>query len=179
MVFKKIKDAFTNDLLVEISKEKVVIKRFGHKPETMEVLPLIALSKKVNKGRSVIAIGDKAKQYNGHQNVEIIKIFNHPRTLIHDFFITEKFFQLCLKELHKGNFLSISPRIIVQQLGFDEGGLTMVESRCIREVFQGAGGREVMVYSGHRIQPQIETLDSIITRNEESGNVLFLDSTSK
>jgi len=59
--------------------------------------------------------------------------------VIADFFVTEKMLQYFIKQVHSGNFMRPSPRVLVCV----PAGATQVERRAIKESAIGAGAREV------------------------------------
>ena len=59
--------------------------------------------------------------------------------VIADFSVTEKMLQYFIKQVHSGNFMRPSPRVLVCV----PAGATQVERRAIKESALGAGAREV------------------------------------
>jgi len=158
-MFSIFKRWFANDLLVELSETQLKIQSFTHNREFDEP-PLIAF--KEFKGSLVVeAIGDQAKLLNSNE-FKVSNPFKHPRSFIGDFLQAEKLLQMAFRKIHSDTGMLVpSPRVIVHQLEKTEGGLSQLEVRALRELILGAGGREVLVYTGQRINPKVVTYDEL------------------
>ena len=75
--------------------------------------------------------------------------FSHPRALVGDFEAALRLVQRRFKELQRvtGNRAAVRPAVLVQILDKLEGGITDLEERAIRELFQ-AVGRKVVICEG-------------------------------
>lgn len=105
-----------------------------------------------SKGQEIVAcIGDAVRNYISTTKYTIIKPFSHPRSLISDFYAAEKILQHAVKTSLSGEFLALSPLIIIHPMEKLEGGLTQVEKRAFQELAQGAGARECIVHEGNEI----------------------------
>ena len=135
VLFTFFRSLFSNDLLIELSEKKILIKVFSS-DTNYEAEPFIAIEK-TKKGEVVKAIGSEAKRDTA-SNVTVTNPFQHPRSFIADFFLAEKIIQHGVFEIHK-SIIRPSPRIIMHQLEKTEGGLTNIEDRVLRELAVGAG----------------------------------------
>jgi rod shape-determining protein MreB len=151
---------FSNDLLVELSENKISIKVFSSNIK-YEDEPYIAIET-TRKGEIVKAIGKIAKRETSSK-ITITNPFQHPRSFIGDFFLAEKIIQHGVFEIHKSR-IRPAPRIIMHQLEKTEGGLTSIEDRVLRELAVGAGAREVVIYLGGKINTSVDSFDSVKSR---------------
>ena len=89
--------------------------------------------------KSIAAVGKEAKQMLGRTPKSIEAIRPMKDGVIADFFVTEKMLQYFIKQVHSGNFMRPSPRVLICV----PAGATQVERRAIKESAIGAGAREV------------------------------------
>ena len=153
-----VRGLFSNDLLVELSKSKIVIKTLGSVAK-FEYEPYLTLE---TSGKKTVVkdIGSGAKLQSG-TGVEVINPFSHPRSFVADFYVAEKLIQHGLYEVHKVKFLKPAPRIIMHQLEKTEGGLTNIEERVLRELALGSGAREVVIYVGDKLDSDRITFNDV------------------
>ena len=159
-MFAFLRSLFSNDLLVELSENKISIKVFSSNIK-YEDEPYIAIET-TRKGEIVKAIGKIAKRETSSK-ITITNPFQHPRSFIGDFFLAEKIIQHGVFEIHKSR-IRPAPRIIMHQLEKTEGGLTSIEDRVLRELAVGAGAREVVIYLGGKINTSVDSFDSVKSR---------------
>ena len=159
-MFTFLRSLFSNDLLVELSENKISIKVFSSNIK-YEDEPYIAIET-TRKGEIVKAIGKIAKRETSSK-ITITNPFQHPRSFIGDFFLAEKIIQHGVFEIHKSR-IRPAPRIIMHQLEKTEGGLTSIEDRVLRELAVGAGAREVVIYLGGKINTSVDSFDSVKSR---------------
>lgn len=159
-MFKFVRSLFSNDLLIELSENKVSIQSFdSNKVFDYESVMAIESTKK---GEVIKATGLDAKKLNGSK-YKLVYPFKHSRSFVSSFLLAEKLLQHGLFMFHKSK-LRPSPRVIIHQLEKTEGGLTDIEQRVLRELALGAGAREVLLNTGTRINVKIESYDSIKAR---------------
>jgi len=89
--------------------------------------------------KSIAAVGKEAKQMLGRTPKSIVAIRPMKDGVIADFSVTERMLQYFIKQVHSGNFMRPSPRVLVCV----PAGATQVERRAIKESALGAGAREV------------------------------------
>ncbi len=159
-MFTFLKSFFSNDFLFEFNANKISIKSFSSKP-SFEAEPYIALEKTKN-GEVVKAIGKDAKLLSA-KNVRVLNPFKHSKSLIADLTCAEKILQHGIDTMLKAK-KSSAPRIIIHPLERTEGRLTDIEERILRELGLGVGAPEVIVYSGSKINTDIESFDKIKAR---------------
>lgn len=160
-MFTFIRSLFSNDLLVELSENKVSIKAFAS-DVSFEEEPYIAIEN-TKKGEVVKAIGKSAKSLSS-PNIRVLNPFKHKRSFVADFMCAEKILQHGFYTIHNNSTIKPSPRVIIHQLEKTDGGLTDIEERVLRELALGAGAREVVIYLGSKINTSIESFDTVKSR---------------
>ncbi|PSU34578.1 rod shape-determining protein [Photobacterium lutimaris] len=153
-----IRGLFSNDLLVELSEKKIVIRTIGNGPK-LEYEPYLAFET-VGKKSLIKSVGSEAKLQSG-KSIQVINPFSHPRSFVADFYVAEKLIQHGLREMHKEKFFKPAPRIIMHQLEKTEGGLTNIEERVLRELAAGSGAREVVIYVGEKLDSDRISFDDV------------------
>ena len=112
--------------------------------------PVVALGQG-KKGREVVEIGalavDEAKP-----DAEIIRPFEHPRTLLSDWVIGVAFVRECLQQLIGGGVI-YHDLMIVHPMEHLEGGLTKVEIRAWEEFAAEVGVVRAAVWVGRELSP--------------------------
>ena len=161
-----IKRYFANDLLIELSKEQVVVKRFAT-DEKFQLEPFIAFEISTSEAKqkdklNVKAIGADAKTLSS-TNVKVSNPFEHCRSFVGDFYLADEVIRHCVQQLHRTGFKP-QPRIVMHQLQKVEGGLTSIEERVLLELAEGSGARETVVYLGECINVKLETFEQVKAR---------------
>lgn len=156
MVFKYLKYLFATDVLIELSENQVAFKIFGSDVSYV-TKPTLTLEKKGD-DEIITAIGSESIITDA--NSKTINPFSHPRAFVGDFIVAEKILQHGMQQIFNSK-LSPSPRVVMHQLEKNEGGLTFIEERVLRELAAGAGAREVIVYLGDRLDVQTDSFDSV------------------
>ncbi|MEZ9596606.1 rod shape-determining protein [Shewanella sp. 10N.261.52.F9] len=159
-MFTFIRSILSNDLLIELSENKVSIKAFTS-DISFEDEPYIALEN-TKKGEIVKAIGKEAKSL-ASSNIRVLNPFKHSRSFVSDFMCAEKILQHAIYTMSTSK-IRPSPRVIIHQLEKTDGGLTDIEERVLRELALGAGAREVVIYLGCKINTQVEKFDTVKAR---------------
>lgn len=164
MLVTFIRGLFSSDLLVEIRENRLKISSFSNN-RAYDENPLIAIET-IGDKVFVKGIGAECNGISG-PNIKVINPFSHPRSIISSFTYAEKIINHAVNELH-GLMFHPAPRMVMHQLEKNEGGLTEIEERVLRELALGAGAREVLVFQGPQINPQIENYESIKSRLEDT-----------
>lgn len=124
-------------------------------PYEYQDTPFIALEGKVEPGifgfvqtPKVLAVGKEAIQLyrNSIPVTLLLNGFEHPRTIISNFFIAELTLKCFIQQAYQEQFSIISPRIIIHPLEQLEGGLTQIEIRALSELGSQVGARQVYIY---------------------------------
>jgi len=157
-LLKKLFSIWSNDLLVELSESLLVVSVLGT-PQKVEVEPYIAI-KKDGKHKVIEKVGREAKDWTSHE-IEVSNPFSHARLLVGNFEKAEKVLQYAVQQTMKNKWLKPSPRVVMHQLEKNEGGLTDIEQKVLRELALGAGARMVKVHLGKRLNAEITKFDSI------------------
>lgn len=130
-------------------------------------IPCIALEGKVEPGvfgfveqPKILAVGKEAIQL--HRNsipvTLLLNGFEHPRTIISNFFVAELTLKWFIHQAYQQRFSIISPQMIIQPLEPLEGGLTQIEIRALSELGSQVGARQVYIYLEDTILSDAEVL---------------------
>jgi rod shape-determining protein MreB len=160
VLFTFLRSLFSNDLLFELSENKVSIKDFSS-DISFEEEPYIALEN-TKKGEIIKAIGKAAKTLSS-PNIRVLNPFKHSRSFVADFMCAEKILQHGMYTIHNSR-IRPAPRVIIHQLEKTDGGLTDIEERVLRELALAAGAREVVIYLGCKINTNVENFDTVKAR---------------
>lgn len=138
-MFKRIRGLFSNDLSIDLGTANTLIYVKG-KGIVLDEPSVVAIRQERNGAlKSIAAVGKDAKMMLGRTPKSIMAIRPMKDGVIADFSVTEKMLQYFIKQVHSGNFMRPSPRVLVCV----PAGATQVERRAIRESAIGAGAREV------------------------------------
>jgi len=139
-MFRKILGLFSNDLSIDLGTANTLIYVKG-KGMVLNEPSVVAIryNNHSNKPRSIVAVGEGAKEMLGKENQNIKTIRPLKDGVIADFEVTEKMLQTFIRKVHEAKFFQPSPRVLV----CIPCGSTQVERRAIRESAAGAGAREV------------------------------------
>lgn len=138
-MFKKIRGLFSNDLSIDLGTANTLIYVKGQGIVLDEPSVVAIRQDRVGSLKSIAAVGKEAKMMLGRTPKSIAAIRPMKDGVIADFFVTEKMLQYFIKQVHSGNFMRPSPRVLVCV----PAGATQVERRAIKESAIGAGAREV------------------------------------
>jgi rod shape-determining protein MreB and related proteins len=83
--------------------------------------------------------------------IEAQKPFTTARLLIGQFVSAQATLKDGLKNLTKGRFFPVVPRLVIHPMEMVEGGLSEVEERILREVAISAGASKVIVWVGREL----------------------------
>ncbi|WP_353571363.1 rod shape-determining protein MreB, partial [Candidatus Albibeggiatoa sp. nov. BB20] len=114
-MFSFIQYFFPDDLLVELSENKVTIKLFSDSDDSVyEDAPWVALE--IKDGQEIIhEVGIKAKSMEG-ANIKIINPFLHSRSFVASFAYAKKILQYGVHQGCSSRFPRPSPRMVIHQL---------------------------------------------------------------
>jgi rod shape-determining protein MreB len=156
MLFQLVRQWFSSDVLIEVSERQLSFHFLGKQQPKLSFTPIVSIEQR--KGKPFIAaIGESNPKLN------CVNPFSHPRTLCHHFHYAEKLFQHGIKQLHQTAIRPV-PRVVIHPLEKLEGGLTDVEQRFFKELALASGARAIAIYQGQRLNPSIESFDSIQAR---------------
>lgn len=157
MFLNALRSLFSFDLLIELSEQRITMRRFDTH-EHFEYEPWVAIEEV--KGKWVVkAIGKGARELDG-PHVKIENPFSHPRSFVANFGLAEKVLQYGIAQVNTSK-LPPSPRVVMHQLEKTEGGLTGIEDRVLRELALGAGAREVVVHIGAKVNTRTTKFDDL------------------
>ena len=136
-MLKKIRGAFSNDLSIDLGTANTLV--FVRDKGIILDEPSVVAIKTIEGKRTVVAVGAEAKKMLGRTPENISAIRPLKDGVIADFEVTEEMLKYFVKQVHTGNFVKPSPRILVCV----PCESTQVERRAIRESVLKAGAREV------------------------------------
>ncbi|BBP43026.1 rod shape-determining protein [Thiosulfativibrio zosterae] len=138
-MFRKLMGLFSNDLSIDLGTANTLIYVRGKGMVLNEPSVVAIRIGDHGKPRSIVAVGEGAKEMLGKENQKIITVRPLKDGVIADFEVTEKMLQAFIRKVHEARFFQPSPRVLVCV----PCGSTQVERRAIRESAAGAGAREV------------------------------------
>lgn len=165
-MFRKIIGLFSNDLSIDLGTANTLIYVRGRGMVLNE--PSVVAIKTNGSGansRSIVAVGEDAKQMLGKENQNIITVRPLKDGVIADFEVTEKMLQSFIRKVHEAKFFQPSPRVLVCV----PCGSTQVERRAIRESATGAGAREVFLIE----EPMAAAIGAGIPVSEAKGSMVI------
>ena len=136
-MLKKIRGAFSNDLSIDLGTANTLV--FVRDKGIILDEPSVVAIKTIEGKRTVVAVDAEAKKMLGRTPENISAIRPLKDGVIADFEVTEEMLKYFVKQVHTGNFVKPSPRILVCV----PCESTQVERRAIRESVLKAGAREV------------------------------------
>ena len=77
--------------------------------------------------------------------------FTTDRLIVGNFHKAEKAIKVGIKRIYQKKWLQFSPKILIQQLEMNEGGLSEVEERILKEIAASVGARSCVVWNGHEL----------------------------
>lgn len=140
-MFRRIIGLFSNDLSIDLGTANTLI-YVRDKGIVLNEPSVVAIRHNYvgsQNARSIVAVGEEAKQMLGKENKKIQTVRPLKDGVIADFEVTEKMLQAFIRKVHEAKFFQPSPRVLVCV----PCGSTQVERRAIRESAAGAGAREV------------------------------------
>ncbi len=139
MFFRRIRGMFSNDLSIDLGTANTLIFARGQGIVLNEPSVVAIRHERQGGGKSVVAIGEEAKQMLGRTPQSITAIRPLKDGVIADFTVTEKMLQYFIHKVHESRMFQPSPRVLICV----PCGSTQVERRAIKESAAGAGAREV------------------------------------
>ncbi|NEX20475.1 rod shape-determining protein [Thiorhodococcus mannitoliphagus] len=138
-MFRSIRGMFSNDLSIDLGTANTLIYISGQGIVLNEPSVVAIRHEKSGGGKTVVAVGEEAKQMLGRTPQNVTAIRPMKDGVIADFTVTEKMLQYFIHKVHETSLFKPSPRVLVCV----PCGSTQVERRAIKESAAGAGAREV------------------------------------
>lgn len=139
-----------------------------HSGEALSEPPVVVLGDQAGKA-VIVAAGREAQTMALGEGMRRISVTDHPRVLIGDFALAEKYLQWLLRKAAGNRLFPAAPRVVMQQRDCLEGGLTEVELRVLRELALGAGAREVLVVKGAQQLSLEQVEQALIDQRKGTG----------
>jgi len=165
-MFRRIIGFFSNDLSIDLGTANTLI-YVRDKGIVLNEPSVVAIRNNYEGGqnaRSIVAVGEGAKQMLGKENKKIQTVRPLKDGVIADFEVTEKMLQAFIRKVHEAKFFQPSPRVLVCV----PCGSTQVERRAIRESAAGAGAREVYLIE----EPMAAAIGAGKLVNEPKGTMV-------
>ncbi|WP_019894382.1 rod shape-determining protein [Hydrogenovibrio halophilus] len=164
-MLRKIIGLFSNDLSIDLGTANTLIYVRG-KGMVLNEPSVVAImnNRQGSNSRSIVAVGQGAKQMLGKENQKIQTIRPMKDGVIADFEVTEKMLQSFIRKVHEARFFQPSPRVLVCV----PCGSTQVERRAIRESAAGAGAREVYLIE----EPMAAAIGAGMPVSEATGSMV-------
>jgi rod shape-determining protein MreB len=132
---------FSNDLSIDLGTANTLIYVRGQGIVLNEPSVVAIRQDQIGGPKTVVAVGEEAKQMLGRTPQNITAIRPMKDGVIADFTVTEKMLQYFIHKAHESRFMRPSPRVLICV----PCGSTQVERRAIKESAAGAGAREVFL----------------------------------
>ena len=139
MFFRSIRGIFSNDLSIDLGTANTLIYARGQGIVLNEPSVVAIRHEKTGGTKTVVAVGEEAKQMLGRTPQNVTAIRPMKDGVIADFTVTEKMLQYFIHKVHESRMFRPSPRVLICV----PCGSTQVERRAIKESAAGAGAREV------------------------------------
>ncbi len=162
-MFRKLFGVFSDDLSIDLGTANTLIYVRG-KGIVLDEPSVVAIRDGGRSGRSIVAVGEEAKNMLGRTPGNIQAIRPLKDGVIADFAVTEKMLQHFIKKVHAAKFFQPSPRVLVCV----PCGSTQVERRAIRESAAGAGARDVFLIE----EPMAAAIGAGLPVSEPTGSMV-------
>jgi rod shape-determining protein MreB len=166
MLLRRIRGLFSNDLSIDLGTANTLIYARGQGIVLSEP-SVVAIRHDRGPGgsKSVVAVGEEAKQMLGRTPNNITAIRPMKEGVIADFTVTEKMLQYFIHKVHETKVLRPSPRVLICV----PCGSTQVERRAIKESAAGAGAREVFLIE----EPMSAAIGAGLPVDEPRGSMVL------
>lgn len=164
-MFKKFLGLFSNDLSIDLGTANTLIYVKGQGIVLDEPSVVAVRQEKIGSMKSIAAVGTEAKSMLGRTPKSIMAIRPMKDGVIADFHVTEKMLQHFIKQVHNGNFMRPSPRVLICV----PAGATQVERKAIKESAMGAGAREVYLIE----EPMAAAIGADLPVHEAAGSMVI------
>ncbi|MGD8308362.1 MAG: rod shape-determining protein, partial [Chromatiales bacterium] len=166
MLLRRIRGLFSNDLSIDLGTANTLIYARGQGIVLSEP-SVVAIRHDRGPGgsKSVVAVGEEAKQMLGRTPNNITAIRPMKEGVIADFTVTEKMLQYFIHKVHETKILRPSPRVLICV----PCGSTQVERRAIKESAAGAGAREVYLIE----EPMSAAIGAGLPVDEPRGSMVL------
>ncbi|WP_409523688.1 rod shape-determining protein MreB [Nitrincola sp. MINF-07-Sa-05] len=165
-MIKKFFDSFSTTLYLQVWEHRIKVTDVST-GRTFDEVPNVKIVTNAKGEKIIAAIGNQANNTQ-EPNAVVVNPFSHPRTLLNDFLVAEKFLQEAFKTLLGKKLFSPAPAVVIQLMEKTEGGLTLIEIRAFKELALGAGARRVAVHQGDELSPRTIRFDQMVEA-ETSG----------
>ena len=165
-MFKQLRGMFSTDLSIDLGTANTLIYVRGT-GIVLDEPSVVAIRQDRGPGgpKSLVAVGEEAKQMLGRTPGNITTIRPLKDGVIADFTVTEKMLQHFIHKAHDARFFKPSPRVLICV----PCGSTQVERRAIKESAGGAGAREVYLIE----EPMAAAIGAGMPVDEAKGSMVL------
>ncbi len=165
-MFKQLRGMFSTDLSIDLGTANTLIYVRGI-GIVLDEPSVVAIRQDRGPGgpKSLVAVGEEAKQMLGRTPGNITTIRPLKDGVIADFTVTEKMLQHFIHKAHDARFFKPSPRVLICV----PCGSTQVERRAIKESAGGAGAREVYLIE----EPMAAAIGAGMPVDEARGSMVL------
>ena len=165
-MFKQLRGMFSTDLSIDLGTANTLIYVRGI-GIVLDEPSVVAIRQDRGPGgpKSLVAVGEEAKQMLGRTPGNITTIRPLKDGVIADFTVTEKMLQHFIHKAHDARFFKPSPRVLICV----PCGSTQVERRAIKESAAGAGAREVYLIE----EPMAAAIGAGMPVDEARGSMVL------
>ncbi|MEJ2529297.1 MAG: rod shape-determining protein [Gammaproteobacteria bacterium] len=165
-MLRRIRGLFSNDLSIDLGTANTLIYIRGRGIVLNEPsVVAIRHDRMHGGGRTVVAVGEEAKQMLGRTPANITAIRPMKDGVIADFTVTEKMLQHFIRKVHETRLIRPSPRVLICV----PCGSTQVERRAIKESAISAGAREVYLID----EPMSAAIGAGLPVDEARGSMVL------
>lgn len=165
-MLRRIRGLFSNDLSIDLGTANTLIYIRGRGIVLNEPsVVAIRHDRMQGGGRTVVAVGEEAKQMLGRTPANITAIRPMKDGVIADFTVTEKMLQHFIRKVHETRLIRPSPRVLICV----PCGSTQVERRAIKESAISAGAREVYLID----EPMSAAIGAGLPVDEARGSMVL------
>lgn len=164
MFLRRIRGMFSNDLSIDLGTANTLIYTRGQGIVLNEP-SVVAIRQGPRGTKSVVAVGNEAKQMLGRTPQNITAIRPLKDGVIADFTVTEKMLQYFIHKVHESRIIRPSPWVLICV----PCGSTQVERRAIKESAAGAGAREVFLIE----EPMAAAIGAGLSVDEARGSMVL------
>jgi rod shape-determining protein MreB and related proteins len=136
---------FNYRLYVQITPDRLTVRNPKTGKQFSDVAELAILR---GAKPSLLAVGKETRAASTQTDVEVIRPFAHPRTIVSDFTAGELLLKAFMAKLQTPGLFTVAPSVVMHPPEDPEGGYTQIEIRAIQELARGAGARTAVVWQG-------------------------------
>lgn len=139
---------FRNILYIKIRESRLIVKSLKTGKVAVDE-PLLARETKGR--RRILAIGARARRFEGNNGTLIVNGFSHARSILNDTDAAQHTLNHFVRHVHRHRLMRLKPLAVVHPLEKVDGGLTQLEASTLRELAIRAGAKHACVWVGQEL----------------------------